>query len=66
MLDEIIGSEQKKFRKWHRTFRFRRALHNTVQLNMALYLGLLARICVKLPIEAYRCIRSFLESGLIA
>ena len=66
LFDEFTVYEQEKFRKWSHDFRFRRALHGTVQVNMALYFGLLTRICVKLPIEAYRCIRSFLERGLIA
>ena len=66
LLDELTVHEQQKFRKWSHDFRFRRALHGTFQVNMALYFGVLTRICVKLPIEAYRCIRSFLEKSAIA
>ncbi len=54
-----------KAQDWSHEFRFRRALHGAVQVNVALQFALLISMRLKLPIEVYRCIRSFLERGVV-
>ena len=65
LFDQLNASAQKSFQKWSQEFRFRRTLHGTVQVNVALQFALFTRMCFKMPIEVCRCIRSFLERGLL-
>ena len=65
LLDEFSKYAHKKFKKWSHEFRFRRTVRGTVQVNVALQFALFTRMCFKMPIEIYRCIRSFLERGVL-
>ncbi len=56
---------QKKFQKWFHKFRFRRTSHGAVQISMSLQFVLLTSARFILPIEVYRCIRSFLKRGVV-